>query len=68
MIYPSVGSNRSTLIDWRVAAVVADEFLRDRRMVMVTMISEGSLESHSVKHSAIADRGAGGKRLARPGR
>ena len=39
------------------SAEAAHQFLRERRMVMVTMVSEGALEAHSVKHSATAEGG-----------
>jgi len=39
------------------SAEAAHQFLHDRRMVMVTMVSEGTLEAHSVKHSATAAGG-----------
>ena len=36
---------------------VAHKFMADKRPVMATMISEGFLEQHSVKHTQTADRG-----------
>ncbi len=42
---------------YEAAATAAHEFLRNKRMVMVTMVSEGFLEMHSVKHTDTARRG-----------
>ena len=36
---------------------VAHEFMKDKRPVLATLISEGGLEQHSVKHTQTADQG-----------